>query len=136
MLGLRRRGGGLRGLPWLMLATVFAAPAPAGAQPEHEIGDLRAAVRKSRCNFERNGTMFSGPQAAEHLGQKYRRIARGPNASAEGFIESVGTASSISGSPYLVHCAGEPASTSNGWLMSQLRSIRSMRAKAREDRAQ
>ena len=119
-----------------MLATIFAAPASSGAEPGREIGDLLAAIRNSRCNFERNGTMFSGSQAAEHLAQKYRRIARGSSASAEGFIESAGTASSTSGSPYMVHCAGEPAFTSSAWLMSRLRSIRSTRTEAREDRAQ
>ena len=119
-----------------MLVTVLAATPSARAQPEHEIGDLLEAVRKSRCNFERNGTMFSGPQAAEHLAQKYRRMAKGSSVSAEGFIESAATSSSISGSPYVVHCAGEPAFTSNRWLMSQLRGIRGARAKARDDRAQ
>lgn len=136
MLGFCREGGGLRALPWLLLATAFAAPRAAGAQPEHEIGDLLAAVRNSRCNFERNGTIFSGSQAAEHLATKYRSIARGSSASAEGFIESAGTASSISGSPYRVHCAGEPAFTSNEWLMSELRRIRLMKTKAGADRAQ
>jgi len=119
-----------------MPAIVLAFTPAASAQPEQEIGDLLAAVRNSRCNFERNGDMFSGPKAADHLATKYRRIAKESSASAERFIASAGTASSISGSPYLVHCAGEPTFTANRWLTGQLRRIRSMRTKAGEDRVQ
>lgn len=111
-----------------MLATVVAAAPAARAQPEREIDDLLAAVRHSRCNFERNGAM-SGTQAAEHLAKKFRSMAGESSASAEGFIESAGTASSISSSPYLVHCQGEPTLSSNRWLTSQLGRIRSKRTK-------
>ena len=129
-------GDGLRVVARLLLATALAATASARAQPEREISDLLSAVRSSRCSFERNGEMFSGSQAADHLTRKARSVENESGASAEGFIESAGTASSVSGRPYRVHCAGEPTLASSRWLTRQLEMIRLKRTKAAANQAQ
>ena len=115
-----------------MLSHALAAPCIAGVLPEQEVAELLAAVRSSGCDFERNGTLFSGSEAADHLSGKYGSVARRPGASAEHFIESVGTASSTSGRAYVVRCTGEAAQSSKIWLTNQLRIMRSRRARAAE----
>ena len=112
----------------------FAMSQPACAQLNIEVDQLLAAVRSSQCQFEREGRQFSGSDAAEHLMQKFRRGPAAPDASADVFIELAGSASSISGRPYIVHCTGEAPRLSNAWLKSQLKGIRGANAKVPQAR--
>ncbi len=83
-----------------------------------EIRSLIHAVRKSGCEFDRNGTLYTAERAAEHLELKYARGKRYAD-SAEAFIERLATGSSWSGEPYWMICDGENTLAAE-WLGKRL----------------
>jgi len=91
----------------LLAAPVYAADA--------EVDYLLGWIRASDCTFVRNGDPHSAAEAADHLGMKYRRVARWID-DADEFIERIASGSSMSGKPYLVRCPGSPEQTSAEWL--------------------
>ena len=96
-------------------------PAAAGA----EIDALLSRLEASGCEFNRNGAWHSSAEARAHLLRKLKYLEdRGAVHSAEQFIELAASASSMSGQPYLVRCAGDAPVPSGQWLRSQLRSLR------------
>ncbi len=107
----------------LMLSTVVRADPPLGAQAE--ISFLLAEVAKSDCEFYRNGKWYDGKRAAAHLQDKYGSLldARGIS-SAEEFIESVATRSSLSGKAYAIRCAGSAVVPSGVWFFERLAAYR------------
>ena len=110
-------------VPLLLLALATssgAEPAPATAT---EIARLLDAVEASQCTFIRNGTPHPSAEARAHMALKYDHVRRRV-ASAEDFIELVGSQSSITGRPYLVECADEPQRRSRDWLLERLRALR------------
>lgn len=116
--------------PWTGIAlavaslVLSAAPEPA-SQADAEIVQLLEALKGSGCRFQRNGTWYDAPQAAEHLGTKRVYLNRMKRIhSAEDFIRLAGTESSMSGKAYRVACPGKPEVDSKTWLESELRRIR------------
>ena len=107
----------------LMLSTVISADPPLGAQAE--ISFLLTEVAKSDCKFYRNGKWYDGKRAAAHLRDKYgsRLDARGTS-SAEEFIETVATRSSLSGKAYAIRCTGSTAVPSAMWFRERLAAYR------------
>lgn len=107
----------------LMLSTVVRADPPLGAQAE--INFLLTEVAKSECEFYRNGKWYDGKRAAAHLQDKYgsRLDARGIS-SAEEFIETVATRSSLSGKPYAMRCTGSTTVPSALWFRERLAAYR------------
>ena len=86
-----------------------------------EITYLLNEVATSSCKFNRNGKWYQGRQAAAHLRNKYG--ARPPwehIGTAEEFIDRIAARSSISGSDYLIRCAGTTEVPSASWLRSRL----------------
>ena len=75
------------------------------ASQTREINYLLEFVASSGCTFIRNGDDHDSAEAADHLRLKYSRGKRYVN-SAEQFIDRLATASSWSGDPYTVTCAG------------------------------
>ena len=89
---------------------------------ETEINALLEVVAKSGCDFKRNGTLHSSPDAAEHLALKYSRGQRYVETT-ENFIDRLATKSSWTGRSYTVICDG--VETASGtWLHAQLLGLR------------
>ncbi|EAW41350.1 hypothetical protein MGP2080_01461 [marine gamma proteobacterium HTCC2080] len=89
---------------------------------ETEINALLEVVAKSGCDFKRNGTLHSSPDAAEHLALKYSRGQRYVETT-ENFIDRLATKSSWTGRSYTVTCDG--VETASGtWLHAQLLGLR------------
>jgi hypothetical protein len=102
-----------------------AAPAALASQ---EIEQLIAALGRSGCSFQRNGSWHDAGAAQEHLQRKYEWMRdRGRIASAEQFIEDGASRSSMSGRAYQVRCPGQPVQTAAAWLRARLRDLRGAR---------
>lgn len=105
--------------------TLSSSPALlAGELPQAasvEIQQLLSTLVKSGCQFERNGRLYDGANARQHLERKlaylqdHQRIQ-----SAEDFIRDGASTSSSSGKPYQVICQGKPAMSSQAWLLAAL----------------
>jgi hypothetical protein len=90
-----------------------------------EIEHLLAFVANSGCQFNRNNNWYASPEASAHLAKKERYLEEhGQIATAEDFIAKAATRSSMTGRPYTVRCASEPAIASDEWLMAELRRFR------------
>ena len=113
----------------LLLLVMYVLALPAGAAPpaasQREIDGLIAALGRSGCDFQRNGSWHPAQKAEEHLRRKYDYLRRrGKVATAEQFIALAATRSSVSGQTYRVRCPGKPATDSAGWLQGRLRQLR------------
>ncbi len=117
----------LQRLAWSALCAVtslaMAAPLPPAARAEVEsvLNELKA----SGCQFNRNGTWYSGTDAQAHLTQKLtylenKRLIQ----SAEEFIALGASASSASGKAYQVKCGNASAVESKLWLSEKLKMLR------------
>jgi hypothetical protein len=107
----------------LWCGAAFAAPPAAPVQAE--IRALLSKLQVSGCQFNRNGTWFSGAEAEAHLLRKLKYIeARSAVQSTERFVELAASKSSSSGKPYLVKCGSGTPIESRQWLTDQLASIR------------
>lgn len=104
-----------------------AAPLPPPARAE--VDALLARLQSSGCEFNRNGNWYSGTDAKTHLLKKLDYL-EGKNLvkTAEQFIEQGASASSMSGKPYLVRCAGKAPVESGKWLKAELQAARAARA--------
>lgn len=114
-------------LSLLLLATALAIPmAPAAAAPppaatQAEVTHLFAYLAGSNCQFNRNGSWYSAPDAAAHLKKKYDYLAdKGAIGTSESFIELGASKSSVSGKPYLVKCGQAQPEQSAPWLGAEL----------------
>lgn len=95
---------------------------------DHEIDGLLAALRTSGCKFQRNGSWYDGPKAAEHLQEKRTWLdKRGKILTSEDFIRLAGTQSSLSGKAYAVKCPDRPQVSSEAFLQDALRKFRARR---------
>lgn len=113
------------GLALAVASLALSAAPPAASKADAEIGELLEALKSSGCRFQRNGTWYDAPQAAEHLGTKRAALTRANRIqSAEDFIRLAGTESSMSGKAYRVACPGKPEVDSKTWLESELVRIR------------
>lgn len=88
---------------------------------KEKIAALLDDLSGSDAKFVRNGTEYSGADAADHLRRKWR--AAGDRVStAREFIELLASRSSSSGEAYLVR-EGEVASESAPWFLARLEKI-------------
>lgn len=102
-------------------ASAAPMPAPARAEVEALLGRLQA----SGCQFNRNGTWYSGAEAKDHLQRKLEYLEKKDMVrSAEQFIELGATASSSSGKAYIVRCGSAAPMESKAWLGAELKAIR------------
>jgi uncharacterized protein with von Willebrand factor type A (vWA) domain len=112
----------------LLAACLWAFAAFAGESPvDAEIDALIARVGQARhVEFIRNGSAHTAAEAAAHL-QRKRVAAGGRFASAEQFIDLVGTRSSLTGRAYRVRMADGRELDSAPWLRQLLREVRAAR---------
>jgi hypothetical protein len=90
------------------------------AEPDPDVEYLLLRVQDSACEFERNGSKYTGVEAARHLRRKVA-AARTGTVDVERFITQIASHSSISGRPYLVRCPGASPEPSAVWLQRLLR---------------
>ena len=114
----------------LLCALMFFTLLPAhAAEPEEEISHLLLYVQNTECEYDRNGTIYTGEEAAEHIQTKYDYFKNRIN-TAERFIELSATKSTMSGRQYTVQCRGLEKLTSKDWLLKELESYRTRGAAA------
>jgi Family of unknown function (DUF5329) len=118
----------LRALPFaLLLQAATAAPLPAAARAE--VDALLDRLQTSGCEFNRNGSWHAGADARGHLLKKLDYLeGKDLVKTTEQFIERGASASSLSGKPYLVRCAGQAPVESARWLTAELQQLRTARA--------
>ena len=85
-----------------------------------EVAHLLEYVRTSDCEFERNGKLYDGNRAYEHIKGKYEYFADDIT-STETFIEYAATKSMISGKYYLVRCGDSEPVKLTDWLNDELK---------------
>lgn len=105
-----------------VFAPALAAPPPVA---EREIAALIAELGRSGCRFERNGRWYDAATARAHLQKKYDYLRKRDLVdSAEQFIARGASESSMSGKPYRVQCAPQPATPAAAWFKQRLAAIR------------
>ena len=123
--GTRRRRGPLIACALALALALDVSAAPLPPQVRAEIDGLLDRLATSGCEFNRNGSWHSAPEAVTHLKRKLGYLEdHNLVASAEQFIDRAATASSLSGEPYLVRCGSTSPVKSSIWLQGQLRAIR------------
>lgn len=116
-----------------MRALIIAAALVAGSASaatvdatRAEVTHLMAAIEKSQCKFNRNGSWHDAQAASRHLAKKFDYMAKKDLVpSAETFIERGASTSSSSGKPYQMQCPGSAPVASGAWLMAELKRYRS-----------
>ena len=113
----------------LAIAVLLCAASARASEPpgpvRAEVEGLLALLGQSGCEFYRNGHWHGSAEAQSHLRMKYEQLVRrGHVKRTEDFIAGAGTKSSMSGEPYRVRCAGQPARDSAAWLGERLRERR------------
>lgn len=104
-----------------------AAPLPPTARAE--VDALLTRLQSSGCEFNRNGSWYTGAEARAHLLKKLDYLeGKDMVATAEQFIARGASGSSMSGKPYLVRCAGRAPVESGPWLKAELQAARAARA--------
>lgn len=110
----------------LLALAAHAGPPPPAVQAE--IDALLVALQDSGCQFERNGSWYSGAEARAHLAGKRAYLERrSAIATAEDFIALAAAESSMSGKPYRVRCPGAEPVDSRAWLQRRLNALRQPR---------
>lgn len=105
------------------VTAVTAAPLPPPARAE--VDRLMSKLEASGCDFNRNGSWYTGAEAKGHLLRKLSYLEdRNLVQTTEQFIELAASASSVSGQPYLVRCGNGAPVQSSAWLQSELRVLR------------
>ncbi|WP_090436581.1 DUF5329 domain-containing protein [Duganella sp. CF458] len=107
----------------LAAAAAQAAPLPAPARAE--VDALLTRLQSSGCQFNRNGSWYSGADARTHLLRKLEYLEKKDMVkNAEQFIELGASTSSSSGKAYLVKCGTAAPVDSKAWLSTELKAIR------------
>ncbi len=101
----------------LILTMLFSFNVNANSQ--NEIDYLLRFISETSCNYERNGTLYSGSVAVKHIIKKYQYFSEDIT-SAEDFILYAATKSSLSGKYYKVHCENSSSLKSRDWLLRAL----------------
>jgi len=114
----------------IVMTSLCAVVLGAHAEPlppiaKAEVTAVFARLENSGCQFNRNGTWYSGAEAKSHLQTKLDYFERkAAPKSVEEFIDLAATKSSLSGRAYQVKCAGAEAVPSATWLKLQLQEVR------------
>lgn len=86
---------------------------------QEEIDHLLVYVASSPCEFDRNGKIYDGPKARDHMNMKYEHY-RSRVKTAEDFIKYSATKSMMSGKKYKIHCPGSETVNADEWLLIEL----------------
>ena len=106
-----------------------AAQAPSATRAEIDM--LFKQLQASGCQFNRNGTWYSGAEAQSHLIKKLEYFEnKNMIKNTEDFIAHAASVSSSSGKAYQVKCGNNSAMESKIWLLDQLKILRSTASSA------
>lgn len=106
-------------------ACTVALSAPLSGAARAEVDALFKRLQAPGCQFNRNGTWYSGAEAQAHLARKLDYLeGKDLVKTAEDFITLGAATSSSSGKPYWVRCGAVPAVESKTWLLEQLKVVR------------
>lgn len=115
----------------MMMPINFSYAADMSAASRAEVDALLNHLANSGCQFNRNGTWYSAPEARVHLNKKLDYLVQKHLASTtEQFIDAAASKSSMSGKSYQVKCGNEPAQESAVWLQAALKELRNKKAAA------
>ena len=104
----------------LAVCGIANAAAPSAAA-EQEIQHLLVYLGKSGCEFNRNGDWHAAGKARAHLERKHSALLRRKwTGSAEDFITTAASKSSVSGKPYFVRCPKSGTTSSDVWFRAEL----------------
>jgi hypothetical protein len=110
------------------IALLFCGVAFANQAPQTVHAEIDALFKKlqvSGCQFNRNGSWYSGAQAQAHLTKKLDYLeAKSQIKTTEDFITLAASTSSSSGKPYQVRCGDAQPVESKTWLQEQLKVLR------------
>ncbi|WP_395018500.1 DUF5329 family protein [Dongia sp.] len=107
----------MRMIAAVLMLLVFAMPTARADPLADEIAHLVGFVRHSSCTFIRNGSEYSGAEAAEHIQAKYDYF-KNEIASVEDFIARAASKSLMSGKPYQVRCEGQTIPAAD-WIRAE-----------------
>jgi Family of unknown function (DUF5329) len=111
---------------FLLILSLNTWAAPLSPTIQNEIDKLLFSLENSGCQFNRNGSWHSGPEAKKHLLKKLDYLKdKTTLKDTEQFIQLAASTSSMSGKPYQVQCGKTPAITSQEWFLQQLKTLRS-----------
>ena len=96
------------------------------ADTQAEIDHLLNFVANTSCEYDRNGTVYEGAEARDHINRKYEHYKKKVK-TAEDFIRYSATKSMISGRKYKIHCPGSETVNASDWLLEELHHYRSSR---------
>lgn len=106
-----------------MILAMLLQPGFLLANARQEIDHLLGYVATSPCKFDRNGNIYDGPKARDHMNMKYEHY-RSKVKTAEDFIKYSATKSMMSGKKYKIHCPGSETVNASDWLLIELRKYR------------
>ena len=105
-----------------LLLLVLAMPAARADALGDEIAYLIDFIRHSSCTFIRNGSEYSGGEAADHIQAKYDHF-KDEIKTVEDFITQAASKSIMSGKPYEVRCEGKTMPAAD-WIRAEDASYR------------
>jgi hypothetical protein len=117
----------------IILILAICLPALSKAQDfNHEIQYLKQYINTSQCLFNRNSDIHTAPEALKHIEKKYQYF-KDDITSAERFIDTSASKSTLSGKAYTVTCPAEHKQQGHGiqtlssqvWLLRALIDYRS-----------
>lgn len=110
-------------LAFVLLTFPVAAFATPDAGESAAIDHLISFVRESKLAFIRNGTVYDGPAAADHIVMKYAEV-KGRMSTADEFIDDVASKSSLTGKPYMIRWPDQSLAPAADWLHEELKKYR------------
>ncbi|TAN69080.1 MAG: hypothetical protein EPN17_07830 [Methylobacter sp.] len=110
----------------------ISSATPTAEPVRAEIEALLAKLQASGCQFNRNGSWYTGAEAKDHLLRKLEYIEdKGTVQSTEQFVELAASKSGLSGKPYQVKCGSESPVESQLWLSKQLSVLRPLSSRSK-----
>ena len=103
---------------FLLIATGTAI-----ADTQEEIDHLLDFVARTDCQYDRNGTIYNGQEARDHISMKYEYYQKKVKTT-EDFIRYSATESKMSGRKYKIHCPNQETMDSGLWLLNELQTYR------------
>lgn len=93
------------------------------ADTQQEIDHLLDYVAGTSCEYDRNGTIYTGLEARDHIYTKYSHYRKKVK-TAEDFIRYSATKSIISGRKYQIRCPDAEPVDASDWLLEELNHYR------------